>query len=516
MKNILERYKINSKNLISYNNEVFKLKPSFNFSLKNNSQLILITSTNPTPYGEGKTTIAIELADALTKINKKPFLCLRQPSIGPTLGLKGGATGFGNFQIVPQDLINLGLTGDLFVIETINNLIASVIDNELYFDNKLGIDPNKIVWKRVIDISDRGLRDIKINLKQSLEYKTGFDITAASEIMAILCLAKNMDDFVNRINNIVVAYSKNNKPIYVKSFHIEKTIQKLANRLLWPNLVKTKNNSLCLIHGGPFANIAHGCNSIIALNTARQYAKIVITEAGFGADLGAEKFIDIVGQLYYQPNLVLICTSIKSLLYHGNENIDDDTKKLLSGITTLEQNIKGLKSLNINPCVVLNQFANDDLELIKILKNWCNNKNIDFIVMNPTSDKDASLKYIGKKIISLLNKNKTSVKPLYKLSDKLETKLNKIVKNIYGIDSQIVYSQTAKKQLKELNNLPYFVCFAKTPLSLSSDAKQLEYNPKAQIKIEFFTIATGAKFIIPICGNIYRMPGLPKNPNAQK
>ena len=512
---LLRKYNIKSKDLSICGNDVSKIKPNTNFKdLKNSkSNLILVTAINPTPKGEGKTTCAITITDALNSIKQKAILCLRQPSIGPTLGMKGGAAGNGWSEVVPADLINYGLTGDFFYIETINNLIASIVDNSIYYGNEFKIDPNKIVFKRCIDVSDRSLRDISISLipKQKLRYNTGFNMTSASEVMAVLCLSKDEDDFVKCINNILVAYTFDDKPVYVKSFHLDKALKQLASKMLWPNAVRTKRNSVCLIHGGPFANIAHGCNSVLALNTARQYAKYVVTEAGVGADLGAEKFINILSRQYMPPKCVVIVTTIKSLKYHGLNNND-----LASGILNLDQHVKAVKSYGILPYVVINQFNDETKSEIKFVQDWCKKNKVPCGMFSPIKQKDVGAIKVAKDLVKMCAKS-PKVKYTYSLTDKLEDKIAKLANNVYGIKKQnIVYSDKAKALLKKYDKLPYFVCMAKTPYALSSDAKELMFNENAKLTINDFVIANGVSFIIPICESIFRMPGLPKVPNAQK
>ena len=518
MKNITElltKYNIKSKDLSICGSDVSKVKPETNYKgIKDSkSNLILVPAINPTPKGEGKTTCAITITDALNSIKEKTILCLRQPSIGPTLGMKGGAAGNGWSEVVPADLINYGLTGDFFYIETINNLIASIIDNTIYYGNIHNIDPNKIVFKRCIDVSDRSLRDINISLipKEGLRYTTGFNMTSASEVMAVLCLSKSANDFVERINNIIVAYTKDNKPVHVKSLHIDNAIKKLAEKMLWPNAVTTKRGSLCFIHGGPFANIAHGCNSIIALNTARKYAKYIVTEAGFGADLGAEKFINILSRQYMNPKCIVIVTTIKSLKYHGM-----NTNDLKTGILNLEQHVNAVKSYGITPYIVINIFNDETEKEINFVKNWCKEHDVLCGMFSPIKQKDAGAIKVARDLVRMCKKP-SKVKYTYKLDDKLEDKITKLAKNVYGIKKDnIVYSDNAKELLAKYSKLPYYVCMAKTPYSLSSDAKELMYQPNAKLTINDFVIANGAQFIIPICESIFRMPGLPKVPNAQK
>ena len=510
---LVKKYNIKSKDLSICGNDVIKVRPNTNFKNLQGSNLILVTAINPTPKGEGKTTCAITITDALNSIKQKSILCLRQPSIGPTLGMKGGASGAGWSEVVPKELIDYGLTGDFFYVETINNLIASIVDNSIYYDNPFKIDPKKIIFKRCLDVSDRSLRDINISLipKKNLRYTTGFNMTSASEVMAVWCLSKDMDDFIKRINNIIVAYTYNNKPIYVKSFHIDNAIKRLASRMLWPNAVRTKRDSLCFIHGGPFANIAHGCNSIIALNTARKYAKYVVTEAGFGADLGAEKFINILSRQYMPPKCIVLVTTIKSLKYHGKNNNDLET-----GMLNLIQHTKAIKSYGINPYVVINLFGDESKKEINYIKNWCKKNSIMCGMFSPVIKKDAGAVKVAKDLVKLCNKT-PKVKYSYQLTDKLEDKIAKIAAKVYGIKKQnIVYSKQALKLLKQYSRLPYFVCVAKTPYALSSNAKELMFNKDAKLTINDLVIANGAAFIIPICESIFRMPGLPKTPNAQK
>ena len=517
IKKIIEKYSIPSNEYEMFGNDSIKIKPNVeSFSKPNGKKLILITAMNATPSGEGKTTIAIALNDAMNLLNDaSTILCLRQPSIGPTLGFKGGANGGGKVQIVPKDLIDLGLNGDAFIIETINNLISSMIDNSIYWGNEHNIDLNKIVWKRVIDISDRSLRDIKINIdaKKGLSYNGGFDITAASEIMTIFCLSKTIDEMIERINNIIVAYTKDNQPVYARVFHLENSIRKLMERVFKPNGVFSLNNNLCLMHGGPFANIAHGCNTIIALNTALKYGKYVITEAGFGSDLGMEKFIDIVGQQYMYPDCVVIACSLRSIIQHSNKT-GNEIEDIKLGLTNLQQHINNIKAFGVNFVVAINKFTNDSEESINFLSNWLNEQNIPFALCDGFNLGAAGAVDLAKKVIEQSNKPCT-IKPIYKITDTLENKIKSIVNRAYGLHN-IVYLDQAKEKLVKFNNLPYYVCMAKTPLSLSTDPKNLIYNPEDEIVIQDIIIANGAQLIIPICQGIFRMPGLPKQPNASK
>lgn len=515
---ILKKYSISPSQISYYGDSCAKIQPQFIKSKKpSNKKLIVVTSINPTPMGEGKTTIAIGLSDCLNKTSKT-ILCLRQPSIGPTLGLKGGATGRGKSTVNPEELINYGLTGDFFTIETIHNLIASIIDNHIYQGNELKIDPKKIIWRRVIDLSDRSLRNITIPIdaKKNISYQGGFDITVTSEIMAILCLAKNEDDFVERINNIIVAYDTKNKPIYVKDLKLSKTIRKLSKNLLCPNALATNENTLCLMHGGPFANIAHGCSSLISINTAFKYAKNIITECGFGSDLGFEKFMNIVSPQYDKPDAVIVCISLKAILYHGTttDNKNDWKDQLHLGLENLKQHVKSINNFGINPIIAINYFKNDNPAQLKALEKQLKALKYKFCLCSPVVDGYKSFA----KLASLIRRehiNSNKVKPLYRPNQPLSEKINTIVRQVYGLNTQIVYEPKAKAKIAMCNKYPYYICMAKTPLSLSSDPKNLIYNPYDKIVIRDFVLAHGAQFIIPICQGIYRMPGLPKKPNAQ-
>lgn len=514
IKQILKNYHLDNSTNIIYSDRIAKIKP---IETTKKGTIVLITATNPTISGEGKTTIAIGLADALNKISKNStILTLRQPSIGPTLGLKGGATGFNKCQIVPANEINYGLTGDFFYLETINNLICSLVDNHIYFGNDLKIDPNKILIRRCIDLSDRSLRDIDIDIskKQKLAYHTGFDLTAATEIMAILALSKNKQDFINRINNILVAYTYNNKPVYVKDLKINDNLGILVDKIIYPNALSTLNNTLCLMHAGPFANIACGYNSLIALNTSLAKAKYVVTEAGFGADLGCEKFIDIISRLNNtQPSSVVICTTIKSLLNHGKVS-EDKISQLCSGLTNLQQHIDFIKSINLKPVVAINCFKDDNLALLSYLVNYLTKTNIPYAKVNPATNEG----FIDLAKVVIANISHSKIKYVYDLNDGLNTKITKIAKQVYGINNKIIYSPLAKKQVNFINKKAkgFYLCMAKTPYSLSSDKNNLVKSKTDKIKIDNFRINYGAKLIVALTESIFTMPGLPNNPNATK
>ena len=512
---VLNRFKISQSNFQTYGNDCAKLElVSKKCAKPKNKKLILVTAMSPTPTGEGKTTIAIGLNDALNKFKYKSILCLRQPSIGPTLGVKGGATGNGKSQVVPEQLINYGLTGDFYVIETINNLIASVIDNSIYQGNSLNINPKTISWRRTMDLSDRSLRDIEIYINKLNKYHTGFDITAASDIMVILCLSKNIDDFIEKINNIVIGYDFKNNPVYVRNFNLDRSIKILAANLIKPNCLLTKENNLCLMHGGPFANIAHGCNSIIALNESFNYADYVVTEAGFGSDLGFEKFVDIIGREYNVPDAVVLCVTTKSIFYHSNK-CKDWKEQFDIGLKNLIQHINLIKWVGYNPIVAINKFANDKKEQISYLSKWLKAQKVRFAICDPVITGVKSFDELTKLVVDETKKTK-KIKFVYELNDSLATKIQNIVTSIYGLNTKAKYEDLAKLKLKKFNNFKYYVCMAKTPITFSSDKNDLVYNKQNKIVIKDILVSTGAKLIIPVCESIFRMPGLPKIPNAQK
>ncbi len=511
-KSLLTQYSIPSSNFHPYGSDSGKIDPVFNSKKK--AKHILVTAINPTTAGEGKTTCAICIADALNSLNKKTILCLRQPSIGPTLGMKGGATGNGKSEVVPSQLINYGLNGDFFIIETIHNLIASIIENNIYFDSALNIDPNKILWNRVIDLNDRGLRDIQIKIKKDLYYHSSFDITPASEIMAIFCLSKNIKDFKDRVNNIIVAYNKKNKPVRVKDFKLNNQLDYLIEKLFQPNVVKTKENTLTLMHGGPFANIAHGCNSLVALQTADHYAKTVITEAGFGADLGCEKYIDIISSLYAQPDAIIFVITLKAVINHAKAN-KDIKKQIDDGLRLVNQHLKTIKNYGYDPIVVINQFKDDNLNQLKYLEQQIKNQfKVNVFKIDPVNQGKKSATALAKYLTKLHLVKK--VKRVYQLNEPLDIKIQKIVHTAYGLKTKVKYAKLAASKLKTYKNLPYYVCMAKTPYSMSSDQTKVVFNENDEVLISDFVIAHGAQFIIPITGTIFRMPGLPKVPNVQK
>lgn len=512
---LCKKYKIKASDIYPYGEFGAKIKAELT-PCSTTKKHILVTSINPTLAGEGKTTVAIGLADALNHADKNStIVCLRQPSIGPTLGMKGGATGGGKSSLVNADYINLGLNGDFYLIETINNLIATIIDNHIYHGNQLKIDPKTISWKRVIDLNDRSLRHFNLEINKDVNYNTGFDITAASEIMTIFCLSKTVEEMLNRIERIVVGQNTSGKNVTVGEFKINwNFIRNLIDQLMQPNVLSTKEDTLCLMHGGPFANIAHGCNSIITLNTASKYAKYVITEAGFGADLGCEKYINIVSQQYRWPDAVVVVVTIKSIMLHGtNEN---KLIALKEGLINLMVHINAIKGYGFNPIIAINQFDDDTSEQIEIVTNWAKEQKIAIATCSPYAEGKTSYKSLIKLVNKEINKRHYNLFSTYSRFDKLDSKLDLIIKKVYGLNTKYILSPTAALKFKQIQKLPYYVCMAKTQYSLSSDPTKLVYSPNDTIEINDFVILHGAEFIIPICGEIFRMPGLPKTPNVQK
>ena len=503
----------------------FKAKININSNKISNKKgkLILVTAISPTPMGEGKTTVSIGLADALRLIGKKSILALREPSIGPVFGIKGGATGGGYAQIAPMEDINLHFTGDFHAIETANNLLASCIDNHIYSGNEL--DFKEICFKRCIDLNDRALRKIEINLskeKNVIPRMDGFDITAASEIMAIFCLAKDIDDLRKRLENIIVGYNSKNRPIYAKNLNIIGALLVVLKDAIKPNLVQTLENTPAIVHGGPFANIAHGCNSVIATNLAMNLGDYIITEAGFGSDLGAEKFFDIkCRNENLNPNCVVCVATIRGLKYHGGQKISDIEKEDISsleiGLKNLYKHIYNLKNeFKQNVIVAINKFPTDTDKELEFLRNNLEKNNIlvNFVDVWKKGGKGAI--ELAKNVEKSCNIS-SSLNYIYDLEDSLEDKIEKVCKKIYGADGTI-YSREAldeidKLKLNSLDKLP--ICIAKTQYSFSDNPKELNICKNFKINIKNIEIKNGAGFIVIKTGKIYSMPGLPKKPAAE-
>lgn len=510
-----------------------KYKAKIDYSLydevkdRDNGKLVLVTAITPTKAGEGKTTMSIALLEGLRKINTKAVACLREPSLGPVFGVKGGATGGGKVSIEPKEDINLHFTGDMHALTSSINLIAAVLDNVIYQGNELNIDPSKVVWKRALDMNDRTLRDITIaqgSKVNGVERKDGFVITVASEMMAIMCLATSKEDFKNRLGEIIVAYTYDNKPVYVKDLKITNAIMKLMKDALNPNIVQTLENNPVFVHGGPFANIAHGCNSILETKLALKLADVVITEAGFGADLGAEKFLDIKCQeADLKPNLVVMVATIRALKMHGGQDIDSieelNIEALNKGISNLEQHLDNIKKFGMDVVVAINHFASDNEIEIETLRSWCieNGYRVSF-VDGFTKGGEGCVDFANM-VNEALKENKSSYHPLYSRKEmNIKEKIEKICKEIYRADN-ITYSLKADEDIKkyvELGCEDYYICMAKTPQSFSDDPKLLNTPRGFTINIREVNLSNGAKFIIPLTGSILTLPGLPKVPAAVK
>jgi len=524
---IAKKVGIDEEYLELYGDYKAKIKPSIFDKVKNNpdGKLILVTAITPTKAGEGKTTTSIALCDGLAKLNQKSLLCLREPSMGPVFGLKGGATGGGKVTIEPQDDINLHFTGDMHCLTSSINLISAVLDNHIYFGNELGIDPNRVLWKRALDMNDRELRTIHIGIgdKNGIERDDHFEITVASELMAILCIASDREDFIRRLENIIVAYNFNGEPVYLKQLNITNAIMKIMNYALWPNIVQTAENNPCLVHGGPFANIAHGCSSLIATKLALKMSPIVITEAGFAADLGAEKFLDIksrVGGL--KPDMAVLVATIRALKMHGGEAYEnlgeENLDALKEGIKNLEQHYYNLKKYGIPIVIAINHFASDSAKEIELLSNWCKENNIPFAFLDGFLNGGVGSTELASKVLECLNTTKSKFAPIYSFDDSIEKKIEKIAKEIYHADG-VEYTAKALEDIelvKKLGKEKYVVCMAKTPLSFSDDPKLLNVPKGFKITVKEVKISNGAEFLVVLLGSILTMPGLPREPQATK
>lgn len=492
---IAKKLNLNDNEIITYGNDIAKIvKENLNDKKGN---LILVTSITPTPYGEGKTTLVIGINDVLRKLGKNSVAVIREPSMGPTFGLKGGATGGGKASVIPEDDINLSFTGDFNAITNANNLICALIDNHIFQGNELNI--KKIVFNRTIDICDRSLRNITIN--DNLYH---FDITAASEIMGIMTLAKDEVDLRNKIDNILIGYNNNDYPIYFKELNATGAIMKLLKNALYPNLVRSLENNPVIVHMGPFANVSIGCNSLISTNLAVNLADYTIVEAGFGSDLGCEKFFDIKCRANnLKPNLVILNVTIRALIYHGNNS-------LIKGLDNLKKHIQNISNFTNNILVVLNKFEDDTDEEINIIRDFVNNLNIPFeICESYLKGSDGSIS-LGLKIIDLV-KNE-DINYLYELDDDIQNKINKICNKMYHVKN-IIYTNEVLEKIENikkigLNNLP--ICIAKSPLTLNGNKdSNLDY-----IKITDIKVNNGAGYIVVYSGNILTLPGLPKHPRA--
>ena len=491
---------------------------------KKEGKLILVTAITPTPAGEGKTTTSVGLTDALNEIGKKSIVCLREPSLGPSFGMKGGAAGGGYAQVVPMEQINLHFTGDFHAITSAHNLLSALIDNHIYWGNKLNIDVRRIVWKRVMDMNDRALRSINVNLggvANGYPREDGFDITVASEIMAIFCLANNLQDLEKRIGNITVAYTRDKKPIFAKDLKAQGPMTVLLKDAIRPNVTQTLENNPAIIHGGPFANIAHGCNSVIATKAGLKLADYVVTEAGFGADLGAEKFLDIkCRKSNLKPSCVVIVATIRALKMHGglakdelkNENVD----ALKKGLVNLQRHIENVKKFGLPVAVAVNHFVDDTDKEVNELINACEKMGVKAKLCMHWANGGEGTKDLASHVVELIDKNESNFKFLYEDNAPLFKKIETVAKEIYRA-SEVIADTKIRDQLKNFEDQGYGslpICVAKTQYSFSTDPS-LKGAPSGHVlPIREVRLSSGAEFIVVICGAIMTMPGLPRVPAA--
>ena len=490
------------------------------------SKLILVSAINPTPAGEGKTTVSVGLCDGLNKVGKKAVAVLREPSLGPVFGIKGGAAGGGYAQVIPMVDINLHFTGDFSAVEKANNLLSALIDNKLQDKKRtLNIDPRTIVWKRVMDMNDRSLRHIVIGLGGStngITREEGFNITPASEVMAILCLSKDFEDLKNRLGNIFVGYTFDKKPIYARDLNAQGAMAILLKDAIRPNLVQTLEGNPAILHGGPFANIAQGTNTIIATKMGLSLADYVVTEAGFGADLGAEKFMHIKGHYgNLKPDAYVIVATIRALRYHGGakkgEYESPNLQAVKKGIENLKKHIENAFKFGLSPVIAINHFATDSQEEIDFVKTECEKLGVKAVLADEFVHGGEGMKDLANAVLQSIDEAKNNFRRLYDLNDSVENKIETIAKEVYGADAA-VFSQKAKNQLKSiydlgLDELP--ICMAKTQKSLSDDEKKIGRPTGFKVTVREFEFAAGAGFIIPILGDMMRMPGLPSIPAAE-
>lgn len=493
---------------------------------KKDGKLVLVTAINPTPAGEGKSTVTVGLGQALCKMGRNAVIALREPSLGPVFGIKGGAAGGGYAQVVPMEDINLHFTGDMHAITCANNLLSAVIDNHIHQGNILRIDSRRITFKRVIDMNDRALRNIVVGMGGKINgflREDGFMITVASEIMAILCLANGLEDLKERMGNIVIGYDLDGNPVYAKSLEVEGAMALLMKDAIMPNLVQTLENTPAIIHGGPFANIAHGCNSIMATKMALKLSDIVVTEAGFGADLGAEKFLDIkcrYGKL--TPNCVVIVATMRALKHHGGVKKDDlntpNVDALKIGIVNLEKQIENIKKFNVPVVVAINKFLTDSVDEIEFIKEFCGKLGVKVALSDVWAKGGEGGLELGDIVTNILDNEESNFKTLYSEKEKIENKILTIAKEIYGANG-VVYTPAAKKQIAELekfnlDKLP--ICIAKTQYSLSDNPALLGRPQGFDITVKEIRVSNGAGFIVALTGDVMTMPGLPKVPAANR
>ena len=522
---VAEKLNIDEEDIEVYGKYKAKISNSLYEKLKDkeNGKLVLVTAINPTPLGEGKTTVSIAIADGLSKIGKKSILALREPSLGPVFGIKGGATGGGHVQVAPMEDINLHFTGDIHAITTANNLLSSIIDNHIYFGNELDI--KEVTWKRCVDLNDRQLRKVETGLskeKNVVPREDGFDITVASEIMAILCLSEDINDLKKKLGNIIIGYNSKQEPIYAKDLKAEGAMTVLLKDAIKPNLVQTLEHTPAIIHGGPFANIAHGCNSIIATKMARKLGDYVITEAGFGADLGAEKFLNIkCRKAGIKPDAVVIVATIKAIKYHGGIEKDkiqeENLEGLKNGIDNLYRHIENLnKKFGLNVIVAINKYNTDTQKEIEYIQQNLKEKEIEVSLVEGWAKGGEGAIDIAQKLVKL-TEIPENFKYIYETQDDIKTKIEKVAKQVYRAQG-VEFSEEASQEIERIEKLGYKdlpVCIAKTLYSFSDDAKNLECKEPFKITVREVNLKAGAGFVVAIAGKIMTMPGLPRVPSAE-
>lgn len=525
---VAKNYGISEEDLELYGK--YKAKLSQNFCSahegKQKGKLVLVTATNPTPLGEGKTTVSIGLNDALNRLGKKSIVALREPSLGPCFGVKGGAAGGGYAQVAPMEDINLHFTGDFHAITSANNLLAAILDNHIHQGNALEINPKKILWKRCLDMNDRVLRNVIVGLGNQADgamREDHFQITVASEIMAILCLAKDMKDLQERLDKIVVAYNKKGERVYAKDLECTGAMAVLLKDAMQPNLVQSLEGNLAIIHGGPFANIAHGCNSIRATKMGLALADFLVTEAGFGADLGAEKFFDIkCAAAGLTPSCAVIVTTLRTLKYYGGlpkEEISKENREALEkGLENLEKHIENVKKFGVPAVVAVNRFATDTEGELSFLKDFCAKRGVRCAIMEAYGKGSEGGEELAKAVLETVEAGEVNFHTLQTQEQRISQKIELLAKEIYGADG-VEYSNKAKEELKKLeescySNLP--ICMAKTPYSLSDKPNLLGRPKNFQIEIRELSLSAGAGFVVCLAGDVMTMPGLPKEPAAKK
>ena len=518
---------INEKNLIKFGDDKAKLNSDFidSVSKNDNGKLILVTAISPTPAGEGKTTTSVGLVDGLCHIGKKAMICLREPSLGPCFGMKGGAAGGGYAQVIPMTDINLHFTGDFHAIGAAHNLLSALIDNHIHWDNDLDIDPRRITWKRVVDMNDRSLRDITCGLGgtgNGIPRQSGFDITVASEIMAVFCLASDIEDLQKRIGNIVIGYTKSNEPVRANQLKADGAITALLKDAFQPNLVQTLENNPAFMHGGPFANIAHGCNSVVSTKTALRLADYVVTEAGFGADLGAEKFFDIkCRKSGLEPDAVVLVATTKALKMHGGVKKEDlgteNVDAVILGCKNLEKHVENINKFGVPVVVAINDYVTDTEKEHNAIINFCKNLGIQCKISSHWEKGGLGASELAEEVAKVVDSNISDFKTLYEDAMSLWDKTKYIAQNIYGAQD-IIADKKVRNQFKKLEDDgfgSYPVCMAKTQYSFSTDPSLMGAPTGHEVPIREVRLSAGAEFVVVVCGEIMTMPGLPRVPAAE-